>query len=197
MKKFISGLLTAALIMISMSSCGESEKVIDGAVSDAPGSVSGAAGNAAGTQTGGDQTGGTQSVSKGYVFQYGGVKVSIDADMASVLEGLGEPGSYFEAASCAFEGLDKTYTYGSFVIETYPQGDKDYVSAITLKDDAVSTAENIYIGSSLTDVTNAYGTDYTEQGSMLVYQKDGMKLCFLMDNDAVISIQYFSTVLDE
>ena len=192
MKKFISVLLAAGLLMILMTGCGESEKVIDGKVSDAPGSASGAAGNAAGAQTGG-----TQSGSKGYVFQYGGVKVSIDTDMASILEGLGEPDSYFEAASCAFEGLDKTYTYGSFVIETYPQGDKDYVSTITLKDDAVSTAENIYIGSSLTDVTNAYGADYTEQGSMLVYQKDGMKLCFLMDNDTVTSIQYFSTVLDE
>lgn len=191
MKKFIGILL--AVGMIFMTGCGDSERVIDGEVSDAPGSGSQTAGNTAGTQTGG----GEQATSKGYVFRHNGVTVSVDADMANVLEGLGEPNDYFEAASCAFEGLDKTYTYGSFVIETYPQGEKDYVSTIILKDDAVSTAENIYIGSSLTDVTNSYGADYTEQGSMLVYHKDGMKLCFLMENDTVTSIQYFSTVLDE
>lgn len=188
MKKLICILLAAGMIL--MTGCGDSERVIDGEVSDAPGSGSQTTGNAAGT------TGG-QAASKGYVFRYNGVTVSVDADMADVLEGLGEPNDYFEAASCAFEGLDKTYTYSSFVIETYPQGEKDYVSTIILKDDAVSTAENIYIGSSLTDVTNSYGADYTEQGSMLVYHKEGMKLCFLMENDTVTSIQYFSTVLDE
>lgn len=190
MKKFIGILLAAGMIL--MTGCGDSERVIDGEVSDAPGGASQTAGDAAGTQSGG-----AQAVSKGYVFKYNGVTVSVDEDMSAVLEGLGEANNYFEAASCAFQGLDKTYTYGSFVIETYPQGEKDYVSTITLKDDAVSTAENISIGSSLTDVTNAYGTDYTEQGNMLVYYKDGMKLCILVENDAVSSIQYFSTVLEE
>lgn len=192
MKKFIGILLAAAMTL--MTGCGDSENVISGDVKDASGGSQQGAGNTAGTQTGGE----AQGAAKGYVFRYNGVTVSVDEDMAAVLEGLGEPATPpFEAPSCAFEGLDKTYTYGSFVIETYPQGEKDYVSTITLKDDAVSTAENIYIGSSLADVTNAYGTDYTEQGSMLVYHKDGMKLCILMENDVVTSIQYFSTVLDE
>lgn len=192
MRKFIGILLAAAMIL--MTGCGDSENVISGDVKDASGGSVQESGNTAGTQTGS----GVQGTAKGYVFRYNGVTVSVDEDMAAVLEGLGEPATPpFEAPSCAFEGLDKTYTYGSFVIETYPQGEKDYVSTITLKDDAVSTAENIYIGSSLADVTNAYGTDYTEQGSMLVYHKDGMKLCILMDNEEVTSIQYFSTVLDE
>lgn len=191
MKKLIGILLAAGMIL--MTGCGDSEKVIDGEVSDAPG---GGTSQTFGDSAGNQNTEG-QPASKGYVFQYNGVTVSVDADMAVVLEGLGEPNDYFEAASCAFEGLDKTYTYGSFVIETYPQGEKDYVSTVILKDDAVSTAENIYIGSSMADVTNAYGTDYAEQGSMLVYHKDGMKLCILMENDTVTSIQYFSTVLDE
>lgn len=188
MKRLIGILLAAG--MIFMTGCGDSEKVIDGEVSDAPEGAS---------QSGGTQQGGVQAVSKGYVFKYNGVSISVDGDMSAVLEGIGEPkeGNYYEAPSCAFEGLDKIYTYDSFVVETYPQDGKDYVSIIRLTDDAVSTAENIFIGSSLTDVTNAYGTDYTEQGSMLVYQKDGMKLCILVEGDAVTSIQYVSTVLDE
>lgn len=191
MKRFISILLAA--LMILMTGCGDNEKVIGGDVNDVQGGSQQVTGDTAGNQNGG----GEKAAGKGYVFQYNGVTVSVDGDMAPVLEALGEPNSCYEAASCAFEGLDKTYTYSSFVIETYPQGEKDYVSTIVLKDDAVSTAENIYVGSSLEAVTKAYGTDYTEQGSMLVYYKDGMKLCFLVENDTVTSIQYFSTVLEE
>ena len=58
-----------------------------------------------------------------YVFTTGdGVTVSVDEDMAQVLTDLGEAQSYFEAESCAFEGLDKTYTYPGFVITTRPDG---------------------------------------------------------------------------
>lgn len=191
MKRFISILLATGMIL--MAGCGNSENTISGEVKDNPGSsIQGTGGNG-GSQTGGSQ--GTQT--KGYVFIYNGVTVSVDGDMAPIQEAFGEPADYYEAASCAFEGLDKIYTYGSFVIETYPQGDKDLVSVIRLTDDAVSTPENIYIGCTRDDVTRAYGTDYTEQGSMLVYVKDGMKLSVLVENDTVTSIQYFSTVLDE
>lgn len=191
MKRFISILLATGMVL--MAGCGNSENTISGEVKDNPGSTAQGANGNTGDQAGDSQ--GTQS--KGYVFTYNGVTVSVDGDMAPVLEALGEPANYYEAASCAFEGLDKIYTYGSFVIETYPQGDKDLVSVIRLTDDAVSTPENIYIGCTREDVTKAYGTDYTEQGSMLVYGKDGMKLSILVENDMVTSIQYFSTVLDE
>ncbi len=191
MKRFISILLATGMIL--MAGCGNSENTISGEVKDNQGSTVQGTGSNAGGQTGSSQ--GTQS--KGYVFIYNGVTVSVDGNMAPVLEALGEPVNYYEAASCAFEGLDKVYTYGSFVIETYPQGDKDLISVIRLTDDAVSTPENIYIGCTRDDVTRVYGTEYTEQGSMLVYTKDGMKLSVMIENDVVTSIQYFSTVLDE
>ena len=31
---------------------------------------------------------------------------------------------------------------------------------------------------------------------MLVYEKGGMKLCFILKDDAIVSIEYRSTVLD-
>ena len=75
--------------------------------------------------------------------------------------------------------------------------DKDYISAIIFKDDSITTAEGIAIGETKAGVEAVYGTDYEEQGSMLVYQKDGMKLSFIFDGDTVTSIQYATTVLDE
>lgn len=180
--------------MLFMAGCGDDEKVIDGSGQNAGTEVSqpgGNEGNAPGAQ------GSNGAVSgKGYVFIYNGTSVEIDADAAPVVNTLGEPLSYFEAASCAFEGLDKIYTYSGFELNTYPVGDKDHISAIVFRDDSVSTAEGVCIGDSLEKVQQAYGTDGVEENGMLVYEKDGMKLCFILKED-VVSIEYRSTVLEQ
>ena len=72
---------------------------------------------------------------KGYVFDYNGVKVGMDMEAAPIIAALGEPSSYFEAPSCAFEGLDKNYNYGSFEIDTYEQDGKDYISTVFFCDE--------------------------------------------------------------
>lgn len=195
MKKMVLGLLMAGMVM--MAGCGSSERVIERETAGSPAENSArenAGGNSEALTENGSEK---EAVHKGFVFQYKDVTVSVDENMKPILEKLGDPDSYFEAASCAFEGLDKIYTYSDFEIDTYPQGEEDFVSAIILKNDVVTTAEGIYIGCSRDEVTAAYGTDYSEKGSMVVYEKDGMKLCFLFDNETVASIQYFSTVLDE
>lgn len=130
--------------------------------------------------------------SDSYVFQNGEATVAIDQDMAEVLSALGEPKSYFEAESCAFEGLDKTYTYSGFVITTRPDGDKDYVNAIALTDDSVTTPEGIYIGSSADDVAAAYGQCDTQSDTLMGYVKGGSVLNFILDGDKVISIEYLA-----
>ncbi len=68
------------------------------------------------------------------------------------------------------------------------------VSAVILKDDSVSTAEGICIGDSLEKLLEAYGEGVQENG-MLVYSRDGMKLCFILQEDSVVSIEYRSTAL--
>ena len=142
-------------------------------------------------------TGADTLATKGYMFTYSGVDVVIDADASAVVEALGEPTSYFEAASCAFEGLDKVYTYSGFEIETYPQGDKDLISSIVLKDDSVSTKEGICIGDSTDKLADAYGSEGTQEVGKIVYEKEGMELCFIVDGDSIVSIEYVSTVLQE
>ena len=183
-----------ALSLLALAGCGDSEKVIDGNV------VNVTTGSRAEESTGQQESAQapeqqTQTAAaKGYVFVAGGVTVEMDADITPILQALGEPMSYFEAASCAFEGLDKIYTYNSFEIDTYPAQDKDLVSAVILKDDSVTTAEGICIGDSLEKLQETYGDGIQESG-MLVYEKDDMKLCFILQDDSIISIEYRSTAL--
>lgn len=134
---------------------------------------------------------------KGYTFIYKDTVIEIDAPADPILQQLGEANAYFEAASCAFNGLDKMYTYGSFELDTYPLEDKDYVSMVLFKDDAIATTEGVSIGDSVEKIAETYGEDSDIENGMIVYKKDGMKLCFIVEDGSVSSIEYQTTVLDE
>lgn len=132
----------------------------------------------------------------GYVMEYEGTKIWMDMEVSAVLTALGEPDKYFEAASCAFEGLEKQYTYGSIEINTYEVNNKDYVSSVYFRDDLVSTPEGVSLYMTKADMIQAYGEDYKEEMGMLVYEKEGMKLRFLLVNDEITSIEYSSAVFN-
>ena len=143
----------------------------------------------------------TSVAAGGYVYSasYNGATVDVvcDAPAASVLDALGEPKQYFEAKSCAFEGLDKTYTYDHFEITTYPNGDTDMISSVFLLDDMVTTKEGLYVGASKEDMESKYGTDYTVNGDECVYAKDNMKLHIIVTDGVVKSITYASSAAEE
>ena len=137
----------------------------------------------------------------GFVFvtegKSGKLEIRVDALMAPILEALGEPLQYFEAASCAFNGLDKMYTYAHYEIDTYPQADGDRVSSIFFRDDLIKTPEGLAIGSTKAEMEKLYGTAYTVKGTELRYEKNGMFLKIIVKDDRVASITYASRVLDD
>lgn len=138
-------------------------------------------------------TPGSQTAAGSYSFAVSkadGYIVSINDNMADVLAALGEPLSYFEAASCAFEGMDKIYTYSGFLITTEPGEDlQDYVNSIRLTDDSVTTPEGVHIGSSADDVTAAYG-DGSQTANVISYTKGDSAINFVLESDKVVSIEY-------
>ena len=132
----------------------------------------------------------TYTPEQNFSFQFKGVTISLHDPAEPIIAKLGEPVKYTESASCAFEGLDKSYYYGSFYLETYPQGDKDFVSGWWFADDSVTTPEGIYIGSSKADVEKAYGTDGYNGSNAYTVNKDAGMLTIILENDVVSSIQY-------
>ena len=140
----------------------------------------------------------TQSTSSkaasGYVFSYNGLSIPVDADMAPIIDSLGEPNSYFESPSCAAEGIGKLYTYNDFKIQTYPDGNIDRVLYVQLTTDTVATAEGIDLSSSREDIIDAYGQATEEITGAMKYEKDGMTLVFIFDGESLISIEYDSSL---
>ena len=127
-----------------------------------------------------------------YVFKLKGVDVQINAAWADIYAKLGKEDAYFESNSCAFQGLDKVYTYCSVVIQTYPMNEVDYVYSIELKDDTVETPEGIYIGASKADVENAYGTPATQTEIAYMYNQGESQLQIIFEGDSVKNIVYIS-----
>ena len=179
MKRPFFHTLTTLALSVSLTACGGGEVTQTPAVPSAPPALQ----SSLPTESQGP------AAPARYVFSTGELTISIDQDMAEVLDVLGEAQSYFEAASCAFEGLDKTYTYPGFQVITRPEGEKDYVNSILLTDDSVTTPEGLYIGSSKDDVTTAYGMG-EESSSAIMYTKGNVTLSFIFEADTVISIEY-------
>ncbi len=180
MKKKILVILLALAMILGLAACGSSSQQSTSSSSSSSSSQS-------------SSSGGSQSTGpKEFVFETGGKTVRIDEDMADVLADLGKEKSYFEAASCAFEGLDKTYTYSGFAITTRPDGDKDYVQSILLSDDSVTTPEGLYIGCSKDDVLKMYGDGGEETLGGITYTLGGTVLSIVFDKDTVISIEYLA-----
>ena len=179
MKKIVAILLSLVILAGHISACGGEEHVIPEPDTD-PKPV----------DTGSAKT-------EGYVFEAKGVKVVIDADMAPVLSALGEASSYFEEASCAFEGIDKTYSSSGFEIKTYPSEAGDKIQGVFLTDDRVATAEGLRVGSTKADMESIYGTDYTVKGTEYAFEKGGMQLRVTLKDDVVNLITYASEILDQ
>lgn len=166
MKKLISILLSAALLLC-FTACG---------------------GPADPTET--NPAGNSGTPESSFTFTYQGVEIALFAPAEPIIAALGEPKSYTESTSCAFEGLDKSYGYGSFYLETYPQGDQDFVYGWWFVDDMVETEEGICIGSSLADVEKAYGAENKSGDNTFVIKRGSGMLTVILDNGAVTSIQY-------
>ena len=136
----------------------------------------------------------TQPDASSWKYTVQGVDILMHADAAPVLEALGEPVNYTEEASCAFTGLDKTYYYGGFYLQTYPIGEKDYIFSAWLVDDSSTTPEGIYIGASQAEVEAAYGTEGFNGSNAYVMTGTTSTLTVILTDGVVSSIQYDAVI---
>jgi len=192
MRRFWS--LTLALVLVlSLAACG-GQNPPDTSKSQGDKSHTGTGSSSSGTT---DEPGSAVPNPKAgskLVFTYKGCPLPMNAEFGPLLNYIGQPDSYFEAASCAFDGLDKTYTYDQIVVLTYPNEEDDsidYISSVRLLE-GISTPEGISIGDKASDVVAAYGNQYDDLGNQYSYQDGDTFLNFLLDGDTVTSIEYIA-----
>lgn len=127
-----------------------------------------------------------------------GKSFSVKGDIDELLAVV--PGSYeySEALSCMTAGYDKTYDYGFIVIETVPSGEKDRISRISVTGEGAETPRGIKVGSTRSDIVNAYGENGFIENSNLVFSKkgdkndiSGTKIYFRLEDDIVTEFIVF------
>lgn len=133
-----------------------------------------------------------EAASKGYVFKYKKVSVSMNGKAATLIKKAGTANKVTKKKSCAYKGLDRTYTYDDFILKTYSKSKsgKEYVSSISFVTSKVSTKEGIKIGSTKKQMIKAYGKNNGEFG-VYIYNKGKSKIMIeLNSNDKVSKIEY-------
>ncbi len=103
---------------------------------------------------------------------------------------LPEPESLYQVPSCAIEGTDNLYNYGSFELTAFNDGTGEVIYSILLLDPNAATPEGLALGDEAGKVTDLYGSGYTQEGTARVYPGENGRLYIILQNDAVASIEY-------
>ncbi len=130
----------------------------------------------------------------GYVFESGGIVIGMNDEAAAIVSGLGSWSNYAESPSCAYQGMDKIYTYPGFDLYTYVKDGVDYVNSVYFLDASVSTPEGLRLGSSVEEMLAAYGDGYTEEYGVYTYTKEKTSLTFIITDGVVEAIEYLAVV---
>ena len=166
-----SSLLTA-FAMLCLAACGNAQSSGDIAFT------------AGGAQ---DSTQGTQKSeeTEGFYFMSGDVMITpgmtFDADTLPAE-------NVYQVPSCAFEGTDNVYSYGSYEITAFNDGEKELVYSIFFVEPDVSTPEGLANGDDLAKAKELYG-DYKEDDAAWIFTRGNTELYVIGEEDVIVSIE--------
>ena len=124
-----------------------------------------------------------------YYVTYKDTKICPGEDAKGLLDAIGAPLSEKSNGNCGGQGEQMKYSYSSFDLYLLETVDgKVTVDQISLKDDLISTPEGISIGSSKSEVLDAYGDPSETTAKTLIYRKGKQVLTFKLDGDSVSAI---------
>lgn len=119
----------------------------------------------------------------------------VDEKIEPVIANLGSGYDYAEGKSCAYDSVDKTFSYAFASFYTNPREEGDIISEIYTESEEVTTSKGVSVGAAKEDVVTAHGDGFEDMGNMLVYRVPGSDgeagrgaLCFEMENNTVIAI---------
>ena len=194
--KITALILTAAIGATALTACKNEKKPVSSGINV----ISSQSQGGAGVNGENKATIDPNAASNNYVFKYNGVDIVVNSPMNAILGSLGNNYQYFEAASCAGQGISKFYTFngGSVTIIATPAG-KDYsIYQIIISDDSVATTEGVCVGNSAEQVKAAYGEPVADKSddTVFIYQKGTSTLMFTFEENentgkkAVATIMY-------
>ena len=184
--KRIFALILALVLTVCITACGGGSSNADMEITryetdDKPQVDTGSTG---GAQTD-DQTAEDEGV---YSFTSNGIELIPGA--AFDASKLPEAQSVFTVPSCALEGTDNVYSYGTFEVTAFSEGGGESIYSIYLFDPNVATNEGLAVGDSRDKAVEIYGDGYTDNNGEYTYKKGDTLLVIVFQNDMVLSIDF-------
>lgn len=103
---------------------------------------------------------------------------------------FGQEVSYSEVPSCAGQGTDKVYNYGSYEITAYQEGEQEKIYSVYFIDDQITTTEGVKISDDKSVMIEKYGENYEQTGNQYLYRSGNVQLAFIVENEFITSITY-------
>lgn len=103
---------------------------------------------------------------------------------------FGQEQSYSEVPSCAGQGTDKVYNYGSYEITAYQDGDEEKIFSVYFIDDKITTTEGVKVSDESSVMFEKYGDNYEQIGNQYTYISGNVEISFIIENNFIISITY-------
>lgn len=124
--------------------------------------------------------------------KYGSEIIYLNEQMDEVLQRIGEPEKYEEAESCLYNGMDKSYTYDSMIINTYPMHGIDYISSIEIIGAGAEILDNAAVGDSVDSILTYYDeNDLIMIDMYYMYETEGYGIVFYRDGDVIKEIEIY------
>lgn len=181
MKKWIAMML-AVFMLVCLTACGGDDE--GGAGQTIGGSVTEAT-------KGADTVEGTEEIVPGgavFAFTYDDVEI-IPGEPFDASK-LPEAHSVYQVPSCALEGTDNVYSYTTFEVTAFDEGNGEYVYSIYFLDPNLTTNEGLALGDDFAKAAELYGDSYEEVDGEYVYTRANTQLRLIVENNAIVSIEF-------
>lgn len=132
----------------------------------------------------------TAPTQKGEVFAFLYEDAALCPGEAFDPTALPEATSTYRVPSCALEGTDNVYNYGTFEVTAYDEGKGEYIYSVYFLDPNLKTPEGLALGDTAAKARELYGEDYETQQTALVYTRGNTQLILIVQQDSVVSIEY-------
>lgn len=186
MKRLIA-ILLAMLMLAALTGCGgetSNETTAPDAVTEAPSQTEAPAEE---TEAPAEETEAPAAMDGDFCFTYEGVAlIPNEAFDASKLPAAT---SVYTVPSCALEGTDNVYNYGTFEVTAFNDGSGEFIYSIVLIDPNITTDEGLALGDNVSRVIELYGENYQEDGTAMVYYGTNTVLSIIVQGEYVVDIE--------
>ncbi|MBO4769912.1 MAG: hypothetical protein J5563_03935 [Clostridia bacterium] len=125
-----------------------------------------------------------------WFFVLEGVRIDL---LKALPDNMPEPERIYEIPSCASQGMDKVYDYGSLQITTYNDKGTEIPYNIEFFDENAATFEGISIGKTYDQMVEVYGSDF-KKAVWYDYVKGEVTLSFMVNDGMITGVVYSAKI---